>query len=812
MYYHKQPYASNFEFIQKFTSLKTTTSGQEARAEIFEFQPRAKKPLAKAAIDLRLTAYEGDVYALNVRGKRWKKNYAQSELEYPARRGKGDGENTSLVLGKDGSLTLSDAKGKALLRSISGKGFGVCGNRSLYVFEYQKGDQFFGGGEKILGMEMTGKSTKFWNTDVWADFPFSICVDGVPDPLYVAIPYLIIKRGNTFIGLLMDNPYATFVSLATHVNIAGQMDAKEQNQPVVVFGAEHGQPNLTVLVGPSLAELTRKLQKLVGTTPMPPAWALGYQQCRWGYASAKDLESLDANFRKHEFPCDGLWLDIGYMDGYRVFTFDEKLYPKSVETAIRGIQEGGRHVVPIIDPGVKAERGYSIFDSGMKADVFCKNPQGQTFIGLVWPGETAFPDFSIEEGRQWWANHVTDFASIGLQGAWLDMNDPSTGRVDNVDMLFDHGRESHYTYHNQYALGMAKATRDGFEAANPNIRPFLLSRSGFTGISKYSALWTGDNFSNYHYLKHSIACSLNLALSGVPFNGPDIGGFGGDSWPELIEDWTKTCFLFPFCRNHAAHFSIAQEPWAFKPSTLKLMRHYVRLRYRLRPYLYNLFVQQEEIGEAILRPLMYDFTDTRALPLATIDDQFLVGPAIMQAPIVEEKQTRRAVVLPKANWYSAMDGKWIAGGRKITVQPNPLQTPLYFREGSIVPMAVNATKGDNTFEPTRVEFHLFLRKSSKGAFETEYVFDDGETLDYREGERSRLKIRARVRGGKLVVETEYLEHGFGACDFTLVVYDNFKEIELRRAEGVEQLELKPGKWNAVGTPLAVWKSRWVKNR
>ena len=209
----------------------------------------------------------------------------------------------------------------------------------------------------------------------------------------------------------------------------------------------------------------------------------------------------------------------------------------------------GRKVIPIIDPGVKFERGYSVYESGHRAKAFCENPQGREYVGLVWPGETVFPDFSLKPARDWWAKQVRDFASLGIQGAWLDMNDPSTGPADNGDMLFDHGRKTHDTYHNQYALGMAMASRQGFLEAHPDERTFMLCRSGSTGSNRYTAIWTGDNYSNYHHLKNSIATTLNLALSGIPFNGPDAGGFGGDTFPELIRDWYKAGFLFPVMRQ-----------------------------------------------------------------------------------------------------------------------------------------------------------------------------------------------------------------------------------------------------------------------
>jgi alpha-glucosidase len=460
-----------------------------------------------------------------------------------------------------------------------------------------------------------------------------------------------------------------------------------------------------------------------------------------------------------------------------VFTFNYDHFPSLKKTMSR-MKKSRRKVVPIIDPGVKKQKGYDVYDSGRKADAFCKNPQGQDFVGLVWPGETVFPDFSLPKARAWWTKWVREFAAHGFHGTWIDMNDPSTGSVLNEDMLFRHGKLPHDAYHNQYALGMAIATRDGFQAARPNERPFVLSRSGFTGISKYSALWTGDNMSNYHYLRNCVAVSLNLALSGIPFNGPDIGGFAGNAWPQLIQDWVKTCFLFPFCRNHSMIGTHHQEPWAFDDQTLKVMKHYIQLRYALRPYLYNLFVRQEQDGEAILRPLFYDFDDTDDLPLGRVDDTFLTGPAILQAPVLAEQERTREVVLPgPARWFSTMDGRWIEGGQKISATPGVMQTPLYLREGTVVPMTPSLPE-DNVFDGRDVQFHVMLSKSSKTPATYSYSFDDGLTYDYKSGKRSTLAIEAKVENGALSITTRYVTRGFGKCREAFVIYDAFDSITI----------------------------------
>ena len=756
MHFHKYPYPANFEFPV--------------------IKPNGFFRTQKGSYEMHATGNGTDIYHIQITGAGWEENDSTAQLQFPKKEKNLEGIQTRLVLGKDGSVVLQKKDGTMLLATAPKRFFGQCGEASLFEFIRQRDDQFYGLGEKWNGFEHSEKRTKFWNADVWADFhPERFAnVNPAPDPVYLSIPYLIVKRGNTYLGLLMDNPHATFISTKKNTAIASQMEIGGSSS-TILLGAEQGQPNLYIIFGPTLAELTQKLQKLIGVTPLPPAWALGYHQCRWGYESEADLKELDTKFRALGIPADGLWLDIEYLDRYKVFTFEKKNF-KDPKAAMARFAKADRKVVPIIDPGVKLEAGYGVYERGKLADAFCKNPQGKEYVGLVWPGETVFPDFSLESTRAWWAREVAEFARLGIYGAWLDMNDPSTGPVENQDMLFQHGAKNHSSYHNQYALGMAAASREGFLKAHPDDRPFLLSRSGFTGSNRYTAIWTGDNSSNYRHLKNSIATTLNLALSGIPFNGPDAGGFGGDATPKLMEDWFKAGFLFPIFRNHTIIGSRRQEPWAFGKKTLAVLRRYIQLRYRLRPYLYQLFAQQEREGEAILRPLFYDFQDTKKLPLGLVDDQFMVGPGIMQAPFVMEKQTTREVVLPgKRKWYDVSADRWIAGGQKVTVKAQAVETPIYVLDGSILPLA-RLVPNDHRFDGAQVDFRIFLAGNSTAS--TQYVFDDGATFAYQKGERSEVEVIAKRTGKKLAIIVKAISDGYGHGDFTFTAGSEITQVEI----------------------------------
>ena len=320
-------------------------------------------------------------------------------------------------------------------------------------------------------------------------------------------------------------------------------------------------------------------------------------------------------------------------------------------------------------------------------------------------------------------------------------------------------------------------------------------------MGKYSALWTGDNLSNYHYLRNSIAVSLNLALSGVPFNGPDIGGFARSTQPQLLRDWMKACFLFPFCRNHTEHASCDQEPWAFDAPTREVMKHYIQLRYKMRPYLYNLFVQQELTGEAIIRPLFYDFEDTEEQPLGYIDDQLMIGPSILHAPVLSEHERTRSVVLPQAtSWFSPLHGGWQPGGQTITVAPKDRQTPVFIREGAILPMTPGAAlPTDNRYDGNTIHFHVFLQNGSELAPSYEYVSDDGESYGYQKGKRSSLKLTAHVEAdGTLAISAEQTQKGFGDIRFAVVTYDRFPRVTING----ERARKKAHRWEFAGSKLS----------
>ena len=465
-----------------------------------------------------------------------------------------------------------------------------------------------------------------------------------------------------------------------------------------------------------------------------------------------------------------LWLDIDHMDGYRVFTWDPVRFPDPPGMLERMAQDGLR-VITIVDPGVKAEPGYCVFDDAVARDVLCRTEQGGTYLGQVWPGLTAFPDFATPQARAWWGELNAAHVRTGVAGIWNDMNEPATGAVDPLPMRFDRGRASHERFHNQYALLMAMGTVAGLREAMPDLRTFVLSRAGFAGIQRYAANWMGDNMARWDHLALSIPMGNGLGLSGQPFVGADIGGFMGDCHGELLVRWTQLGALTPFCRNHSAAGSIDQYAWAFGPQVEAAVRDAIQLRYRLLPTLYAAFVHASETGVPVQRPLLLDHQD--AADLAEVEDQFLLGEHLMVSPVVAPGATRRTVRFPAGGWYDGHTGRLVVDGSSPGTTERwvdaPLQRiPLHVRAGSVVAMWPEAPPTTSGYHPVVIELHVFVPVDDR-VHHSLLQEDDGLTTAALSGARWRSDLTLRRDGSRVVLQCSVT--GAGYPEFAREAFD-----------------------------------------
>lgn len=644
-------------------------------------------------------------------------------------------------------------------------------------------DAFYGLGEKSGHANRKGRDFTLWNTDVLdpdsageftadraADDPRADRTSTEFDPYYVSIPFFYHQAypDGAMAGSFVDNGYRA------------HYDFTAPDEYRIHFSG--GQYTEYVFAGPSMPDILERYTWLTGRMAPPPLWALGYHQSRWFRYTQDAVEALGQRHRDERVPCDTLWLDIDYMDGYRVFTWDTEAFP-DVPGMLKRLDDLGLRVITIIDPGVKHEPGYSVFDDAVARDVLCRTEGGDVYVGQVWPGNTAFPDFATEEARAWWGRLNAAHVQSGLAGIWNDMNEPATGAIPPDAMRFGHGRWSHARYHNQYALLMAMGTTAGLLEAMPERRTFVLTRAGFSGIQRYAANWMGDNMSRWDHLWLSIPMATGFGISGQPFVGADVGGFFGNSNAELFLRWMQYGTLTPFCRNHSATGNVDQYPWSWGEVVRGHVRDAIRLRYRLLPYLYAAFLIASETGAPVQRPLVFDHQHDPVV--RDVDDEYLLGPDLLVAPVVDAGVTARQVYLPEGCWYDWHTGDRVGRSGYLHVETPMDRIPLFVRGGAVVPMWPEAPDSTAGYHPRVVELHLFVpdRDGTHRSFVQE---DDGLTFAERDGARVRTTFEVERRDGLVTLRAEVEGSGYPELareEFRLVVHGAVPEVV--RVDGAE---------------------------
>ncbi len=583
-------------------------------------------------------------------------------------------------------------------------------------------EHYYGFGEKALPLDRRRRRMEMWNTDAYGYRTGT-------DPLYVSVPFFIAIRKGIAYGIFFDNTYRSI------------FDMGSSSEDYYSFEAEGGELNYYFIYGPSIKDVIDRYTELTGRPFLPPLWALGHQQCRYSYYPAENVLELAKRYREKDIPCDVIYLDIDYMDSYKIFTWSNVRFPDPKKLTDE-LGRMGFKLVTIIDPGVKAESGYKPFIEGVKGGYFCRRPNGEIFFGRLWPGTCAFPDFAREDVRDWWASLHEILFREGVSGIWNDMNEPALlgeQRTIERDVIhIEDGKEvTHAKIHNVYALLEAMGTFKAFRKFRKNMRHFILSRSGYAGIQRYAAVWTGDNTSNWEHLWLQIPMLLGMGLSGMPFVGADVGGFIGSPTPELLVRWYQLAAFIPLCRNHTSRGTFDQEPWVYGEYYESIIRRYLKLRYRLLPYLYTLFKEASEKGYPIMRPLLFEYQDDPNT--YTIDDEFLIGENLLIAPVLKEGCDKRLVYLPKGTWVDYWTHKVYKGPTYVSIEAPLDKMPIFVKNGSIIPMQPEMNYvGERDPDPLTLDVYLLSGEASFTLYE-----DDGVTLDYVKGIYYEREFRCR---------------------------------------------------------------------
>lgn len=652
---------------------------------------------------------------------------------------------THAVINSDERPMMFDAGGK-----LSGMQFDPKAGRFVAASKKLGFDEhFYGLGEKAARLDKRRGSFVNWNSDTPA------YAEG-KDPIYQTIPFYLGLQNGAAYAIFFDNSYRSY------------FDFGKSSQAYAMFAAEGGEMNYYFFWGPSIKKILGRYADLTGHMPMPPMWALGNQQSRWSYYPESMAEEVVREYRRRDLPLDVLHLDIDYMQAYRVFTWNTERFPDPTAFVNR-MKAQGVKIVTIIDPGVKyqpllagtgnppassstpeldpQDKSYYVFNQGLEKNFFQKRQNGAPFIPKVWPGESMFVDFTLADVRRWWGGLHRAYTDHGVAGIWNDMNEPSdfvdqTGRNQLDVVSYDEGENStHAKNRNVFALLMARATREGLERLQPDKRPYIITRAAYAGIQRYSTMWTGDTTSTWETLALSVPMFQTLGLSGEPFVGGDVGGFMGRANGELLARSYQVFFLVPFCRNHKVIDGYDQEPWRFGKYYEDIIRKYLKLRYRLMPFLYTTLEEAHRTGVPLFRPLVLNYQND--YNTVNLDDEFMIGTDLLVAPVLRENQTSRMVYLPAGAWYDYWTGKRYEGGTMIRADA-PLEiVPMYVRAGSMIPMGPEMNYvGEKPTDP--LTFMLYAREEENAA--GSLYEDDGTSPAYRQGVFRRRSVSSQASG------------------------------------------------------------------
>ncbi len=579
----------------------------------------------------------------------------------------------------------------------------------------QNSEYFYGLGDKPSQNNLKGKRFENWVTDSYA-------FGKDTDPIYKAIPFYIGLHNKKAYGIFFDNTFKT------------NFDFCHERRNVTSFWASGGEMNYYFMYGPSMNDVIVNYTDLTGRPKhLPPLWALGYHQCKWSYYPESNVKEVTNKLRELKIPCDAIYLDIDYMEGFRCFTWNKEYFPDP-KRMVKELSDDGFKTIVIIDPGIKIDPNYWVFNEGIENDYFCKRADGPYIKGKVWPGECYFPDFTNPKVRDWWAGLFKELIEdIGVKGVWNDMNEPAVMDVpnksfpDDVRHNYDGNHCSHRKAHNIYGMQMARATYHGLKKFSYPKRPFVITRAAYSGTQRYTSTWTGDNVATWEHLQIANAQMQRMCISGFSFAGSDIGGFAEQPNGELYARWIQLGVFHPFCRTHSSGDHGDQEPYAFGTNITNVVRKFIELRYQLLPYLYTTFWKYQEHGVPMLKSLvLYDQNDSQTYYR---NDEFVFGEKILVCPILEPNSKGRRMYFPQGKWFNYFTNEVVEGGEETWVDADLDTIPVFVKAGSVIPKyPIQQYVGEIKITELKLDVYYKLGKETSEVYE-----DDQDGFDYMKG-------------------------------------------------------------------------------
>ncbi|MEU8862832.1 glycoside hydrolase family 31 protein [Streptomyces umbrinus] len=662
-------------------------------------------------------------------------------------------ERMTVVVSRHGAVEVRTPGGVTLRRDLPPRWWEPVGGgeaRWMQRSEVAADARFFGLGGRASGPRLRDGTYRLWNTDPGHAFGPG------DDPLYITMPVQMVVADAATHLVFHDSTWDGGVTLREGEEGAGSGHDRAGTSELRMDG---GPLRCWVMVG-NPARVLHAWASLTGAAALPPAWALGHHHARWGFGSEEEVRRIVGAYHERGLPLEAVHLDIDHFDAHQVFTVDRDRFPK-LPVLAEELRRDGIRLVSIVDPAVKAEPGNAVYDSGTAEEAFVRDAAGQPVRGEVWPGEVVYPDFTRARTRRWWGGLYEERLSQGFAGFWHDMNEPVSFAAFGESTLPRSARHDlegrggdHREAHNVYALGMARAGYEGLRELMPQERPFLFSRSGWAGMQRYGGTWSGDVATGWPGLRASLSLVMGLGLCGVPYSGPDVGGFDGSPSPELYLRWFQLGAYLPLFRTHASLRAGRREPWEFGDDVLGHARVALVERRRLLPYFMTLAHLARRTGAPYVRPVWWGAPEDRAL--RDCEDAFLLGDCLLVAPVLDPGADRRAVQLPRGRWYDTVTEEAYEGPAQVLIDAPLSRIPVLARAGAVLPVRgedgglelevwapargrtggglVVADSGDGWDEP-EIERYVTRRKGKRVIVER-----------YGEDGRSEPSLPVRVRG------------------------------------------------------------------
>jgi alpha-glucosidase len=611
-------------------------------------------------------------------------------------------------------IMFRDAGGQVINEDLPGKELGITlvGDKITVYKRLQADERFIGMGEQLGNLDRRGAVITLRNTDNYR-------YDDPKVPMYVSIPFFMGLHHGKIYGLFFNNSYRSVFNFGA------------SNRRFASFSFDGGALDQFFIHDASVGKILEHYTSLTGRMPLPPRWSIGYQQSRCSYYPESQVMFIANTFRAKQIPLDGIVLDADYLHEYQPFRINRERFPdmRRLADTLRGMNI---ELTASVNPGIAIDDSYEQYKSGLAANVFLRHADGELWIADIAPNTNHFVDFSDPRGRHWWIDNMKLYQDLGIHGLWNDMNEPAIdgqAMPDNVMFDFDGQKTSALEAQNYYGMLMARAAYESAEKYGGNRRPFVLSRSGFAGIQRYAAVWSGDNQAKDEHILLGVLLINQMGLSGVPFTGPDLGGYIGDGNKDLYRRWVEVGVFAPYLRNHRGQYTAANEPWAYGEEAEAISKTYIEFRYQLMPYLYSTFYEAAETGMPVSRSLSIDYSFDANVYSQLFQHEFLFGPGLLVNPMTSQEQ-RKSTYLPRGVWYDIFTDEPLDGGRTVSAEYAGHRLPIFAKASSIIPMQrkVQSTRDD----PGPVLYvHVF-----NGTERSEFVYydDDGETLNYRKGQ------------------------------------------------------------------------------